>query len=141
MQRQHIHKPFTSSALNRQDCRQEFERSNPVKYRIIIGALFIAFTYPAFADFVTVSRAYELNPDLVSVPPTPSSRMRFRDCSGCDATSAQLTEETRFSVDGKAVHFKEFCDAVRLAQQSEHSAIILLHHLESDAVVSVSVLL
>jgi hypothetical protein len=94
---------------------------------------------PAFADFETVSRAYELEPDLVSVPPTPSSRIHFSECSGCVATSAQLTSKTRFSVDGKTVTFEGFCDAVRLAQRSERSGVILQHHLESDAVISVSV--
>jgi hypothetical protein len=110
-----------------------------LKKRITIAALLLAFTLPAFAQFDTVARTYELEPDLVNVPPTPGSLMRFSSCSGCAATSAQLTNDTRFSVDGKTVNFDEFCDAMRLAQQSERSGIFLKHHLKSDAIVSVSV--
>ena len=99
----------------------------------------MAFTAPALADFVAASRAYELEPDLVTVPVTASSSMLFRNCDGCEATSGQLNAQTRFSVDGETVDFEEFCDAIRLAKQSEHSGIFLLHHLESNAIVSVSV--
>jgi len=101
----------------------------------------MAFTLPALADFKTVARAYELEPELVNIPLTPSSRILFSECVGCEGTSAQLTAQTRFSVDGKNVGFEEFCDAIRLAKQSERSGIILKHHLESNTVVFVSVFL
>ena len=97
------------------------------------------FTLPAVADIVTISRVYELEPDLVSVPLTATSRMLFSDCDGCEATSAQLTAETLFTVDGMTVDFGDFCNAIRLAQQSERAGIFLQHHLESNAVLSVSV--
>jgi hypothetical protein len=110
-----------------------------MKYRIIITALIMVFTLPALADFVTISRAYELEPELVNIPLSPSSSMLFSNCSGCEITSGQLTTQTRFSVDAKTVDFDEFCDAMRLAKQSEHSGIFLQHHLESNTIVSVSV--
>jgi hypothetical protein len=110
-----------------------------MKYRIIITALMMAFTLPALADFVTISRAYELEPELVNIPLSPSSSMLFSNCAGCGTTSGQLTAQTRFRVNGKTVDFEEFCDAIRLAKQSEHSGIFLQHHLESNAIVSVSV--
>ena len=110
-----------------------------MKYRIIIAALMMAVTAPALADFVAVSRAYELEPNLVNVPVSSSSSMSFSNCDGCETTSGQLNAQTRFSVDGETVDFEEFCDAIRLAKQSEHSGIFLLHHLESNAILSVSV--
>ena len=99
----------------------------------------MAFAAPALADFVRITRAYELEPELVVVPVTASSSMHFKNCDECETTSGQLNAQTRFSVDGKTVDFEEFCDAIGLAKQSEHSGIFLLHHLESNAIVSVSV--
>jgi len=99
----------------------------------------IVFALPTLADFVTVSEVYELEPDFINVPLTPSSSLAFRNCEECATTSGQLTAETEFSVRGKKVGFKELCNAIRLAKQSEHAAIFLQHHLESNAILSVSV--
>jgi hypothetical protein len=110
-----------------------------MKYKIIITALMLAFTLPALADFVTISRAYELEPEHVNIPLSPGSSMLFRNCDECEITSGQLTAQTRFSVDGETVDFLDFCDALRLAKQSETSGVFLQHHLESNAIESVSV--
>jgi len=99
----------------------------------------MALTAPAWADLVQISRAYELEPGLVNVPVSPSSSMFFSNCKGCETTSGQLNAQTRFSVNGKAVDFDEFCDAIRLAKRSKGSGIVLLRHLKSNAIVSVSV--
>jgi hypothetical protein len=110
-----------------------------MKYKIIITALTVVFTLPALADFVTISRAYELEPEHVNVPLSPSSSMLFSNCDECETTSGQLTAQTLFSVDGETVDFEDFCNALRLAKQSEHSGVFLQHHLESNAIESVSV--
>ena len=110
-----------------------------MKIRIIITTLVIVFALPALADFVTISRAYELEPEHVYVPVSPSSSMLFSNCDKCERVSGQLTAQTQFSVGGKNVDFEEFCDALRLAKQSEHSGVFLLHHLESNVIESVSV--
>ena len=99
----------------------------------------MALTAPALADLVRITKTYELEPDLVNVPISPSSSMLFKNCDGCGTTSGQLNAQTRFSVDGKTVDFDELCDAIRLAKQSEKSLIFLLHHLKSNAIESVSV--
>jgi len=112
-----------------------------MKFRIIITVLTMALTAPAWADLVQISRAYELEPSRVNVPVSPSSSMFFSECAGCAATSGQLNAQTRFSVNGKTVDFEEFCDAIRLAKRSKEkrSGIVLLRHIESNAIVSVSV--
>ena len=99
----------------------------------------LAFAPLTSADFVTVSRAYELEPELVHIPVSPASNMLFSNCDGCRTKSGQLTANTRFMVDGKTVSFEKFCDAMRLAKQSEHAGIILLHHMETNEIKSVSV--
>jgi hypothetical protein len=122
-----------------QGYRQELGRSNPLNIKIIVTSLMLAFTPLAFADFVTVSRAYELEPELVHIPLSPVSGLFFSNCEGCGMKSGQLTVNTQLSVDGKTVDFEEFCEAMRQAKQSTGSGIFLLHHLESNEIESVSV--
>ena len=110
-----------------------------MKYKIMIMALVMVFTLPAFAEYVTISRAYELDAAQVSVPVSANSRIQFSRCDQCEKRSAQLTEETLFTVGGETVNFQDFCDAMRLAKQSERTAMLLEHHLKSDTVISVSV--
>jgi hypothetical protein len=109
--------------------------------KIITTLLMLAFAPLTSADFVTVSRAYELDPEHVHIPVSPASNMLFSNCDGCGTKSGQLTANTRFMVDGKTVSFEKFCDAMRLAKRSAHSGIFLMHHLESNEIESVSVFL
>ena len=109
--------------------------------KVITTLLMLAFAPLASADFVTVSRAYELEPEHVQIPVSTASNIRFSNCDGCKTESGQLTANTRFMVDGKTVSFEKFCDAMRLAKRSENAGIVLLHHLESNKIKSVSVFL
>ena len=99
----------------------------------------VFLTIPALADYVAISEVYELKPEHVNIPLSPSSNMFFSDCDECATTSAQITAQTRFIVDGQPVDFKDFCNALRLAKQSEHAGVFLQHHLKSNAIESVSV--
>ena len=110
-----------------------------MKFNIIISSLVMALTAPALADFVTASRVYELEPDLVHIPLSPVSSLRFSNCEGCRTISGQLTTSTRFRVDGKTVSFEDFCAAMRIARRSSQSGMFVQHHLESNEIGSVSV--
>jgi hypothetical protein len=84
-----------------------------------------------------ISRAYEIGLDQFQAPATPNSRAFFRPCQECDRQSARVTPDTRYSVNGKAVGLTDFRKAILLVQDRRNAMVTVLHHLESDTVVSI----
>jgi len=68
---------------------------------------------PAVAEFelVTLVRAVELSPANIILPATTNGMMTYRACSEeCDEPyeRARLTDNTSFTISGKAVKFEDF---------------------------------
>ncbi len=108
-----------------------------VKYCIVIALL--GFCLSAGAEFRTISRAYEIALSDFRVPATPSSAVIFRECADCEMRTIRVTPQTRYELNTRAVTLKEFRAAVFQIRDRVAETIIVLHHLESDTVVSVSV--
>jgi len=111
-----------------------------MKFKIIITAMILMFAFPATADFVTSARAYELALSDVTVPPSQNSKLMFKECDDCDYMSIRLTPNTQYKINGRSVRFDQFREAIRGIRNADQTAAIVLHHLESDTVKSVSVL-
>ena len=112
-----------------------------MKIKFIFSLIVMTCAVPALADFVTVSKVYEINTNSLTIPSSQNSPIRFNECDGCELTVARLTPNTRYKVNGKKVLFDGFRDATLAAKQSEEAAVLLKHHLESGTVVSVSIIL
>ena len=112
-----------------------------MKLKIAITALILALAFPATADFVTSARAYELALSDVTVPPSQNSKLMFKECDDCDYMSIRLTPETQFKINGRSVRFDKFRETIRGVRKPDKTPAIVLHHLESDTVKSVSVTL
>ena len=108
--------------------------------QILISTLLI-LSLPVAAEFVTVSRAYEIALSDFRVPATPSSGVQFKECEDCDIVTIRVTPNTRYQVNGKSVPLKEFRKLVFQVRDRAAETIIVLHHLESDTIESVSVVI
>lgn len=103
----------------------------------MIGVL--AFALTANAEFQTVSRAYEIALSDFRVPATPSSAVIFKECSDCESRSVRVTPATRYELNGQTVELKDFRAGIFQVRDRTSVFLTVLHHLESDVVVSVSV--
>ena len=92
------------------------------------------------ADFTTISEAYELALSDVTIPATPSSGIQFKRCSDCDVQTVRVTPNTRYSVNGEVLPLKDFRRRVFNISNRSTTFVSVLHHLESDVVLSVSVI-
>jgi hypothetical protein len=112
-----------------------------MKFKIVITAFMLMLAFPAAADFVTKALAIELALSDITVPPSQNSKLMFKECDDCDYMSIRLTPETMFKINGRSVRFDKFREAIRGVRKPDETAAIVLHHLESDTVKSVSVIL
>ena len=110
-----------------------------MKSRISIFAILISLALPAAADFETISAAYEISLSNFRVPATPNSGVILQKCDDCDRIAIRVTPGTEYSINGEAVTLKQFRKTIFKIRDREDETIIVLHHLESDTVLSVSV--
>ncbi len=112
-----------------------------MKLTSLITAILMFLTLPVLADFDTASRAYEVGASYVTVPTSDNSDISCSECEDCDRVTARLTPQTHYTLNGQNVRFAEFREAILQAKQTEQSGVVILHHLESDTVVSAAVIL
>ncbi len=110
-----------------------------MKIKLLIAAILMTLASPVMADFVTRSLAYEVEITDLTVPISVNSRILFTECDECDHMAIRLTPDTRFVVNGRGVQFDKFRHAVKQAASADIASVTVLHHLESDTVVSISV--
>lgn len=110
-----------------------------MKIRLFVAALLLSLALPASADFKIISHAYEIGLSEFRAPATPSGGLAFKECAQCKTKSVRVTPSTQYVVNGRSVSLKEFKQATHEVRDRKAVAVIVLHHLESDTVVSVSV--
>lgn len=107
------------------------------KMLIILATLLLSLS--AAAEFVTVSRAYEVALSDFRVPATPSGAVIFRTCADCDFQQVRVTPLTTYQINGRTLELKKFRERIFKIRNRAPVTVIVLRHLESDTVVSVSV--
>jgi hypothetical protein len=105
----------------------------------VLICTFLFLSLPVAAEFVTVSKAYEIALSDFRVPATPSSGVQFKECAECDTVIIRVTPGTQYRVNSRSVTLKEFRKNVFQVRNRAEKMVIVLHHLESDTVESVSV--
>ena len=86
-----------------------------------------------------VEQAYEVAVSDFRAPGTAGGTAAFKACAECDTRTLRMSADARYVVDGKTVRFDAFRKALASAAGNEDAMIVVLHHLESDTIVSISV--
>lgn len=102
-------------------------------------AIMIFVSLTAVADFRTVERAYEVALSDMTVPVTTTGQLVFKQCEDCDYQSIPMTGHTLFLVNGHSVELKEFRKRTQAVRDRESETIVVMHHLESNTITSLSV--
>ena len=100
--------------------------------------LSLATCLPAAADFVTVERAYEVPLSLYRAPATSQGSLAFKQCDSCDLQVIRVNGATNYVFNRKPVELAEFRKALSGVNNRSSRFVIILHHLESDTVKSVT---
>ena len=109
---------------------------------MIIRKLFLAVlvcaSFPAAAEFTTRELAIEVSLADMQVPATANGSLTFKQCGDCDYRSIPMSRDTRFVVNGKDVGLKAFRRSVLSVRDRDSETIIVMHHLESNTITTVS---
>lgn len=110
-----------------------------MKSRKTLFAVLLCLSLPAAAEFETISAAYEVSLSNFRVPATPNSGVILSKCDDCERIAIRVTPGTEYTINDEAVTLKQFRKTIFKIRDRADETIIVLHHLESDTVLSVSV--
>lgn len=110
-----------------------------MKIKLFVAAMVLSLALPAAAEFEVVSLAHEIALSNFRAPTTYNGSLAFKECSECETKSVRVTPNTQYVLNDKAVPLEKFRQALQQVRDRDEVAIIVLHHLETDTVVSVSV--
>lgn len=108
-------------------------------FQILVVALALFAATQAPAEFKTVARAYEVALSDFQAPQFPNDIVTFKACGTCDAQSVRVTPKTSYVINQHTTGFKDFVKALAAARDRERKTVIVMHHLESDTVSSLSI--
>ena len=108
-----------------------------IKTLFVIGLLSISVS--SVADDKIIAQAYELYLNNFRVPATTNGSAAFKECGDCDRMLVRVTANTRYVINGKAVRLEDFRKTLMALNDRDEVPVIVLHHLESDTVQSVTV--
>lgn len=108
--------------------------------RIVFAAILIGLSLTAAAQLRTVSEAYEVRASDVRLPASEIGTISFKRCPDCDFESLRVLESTVYEFNGEQMSLEKFRRSVANLDSTKNIPIQVLHHLESNEVRKVWVL-
>ena len=105
-----------------------------IKTLFSITLLCLGFLMNAQAE--VISQAYEVSLSNFRAPANENGTAAFKPCGSCQHKVVRVTGATRYQLNGKAVRLNEFR---RVVNQADGGDVIVLHHLASNTIKSITV--
>jgi biopolymer transport protein ExbD len=104
-------------------------------------SLLVCLSMPALAEFTTVARAHEVALSDFRAPASAHGIAAFKSCEDCELLTVRVTPETRYVLNDQSVKLKDFRFALSTVTNRKDETVIVMHHLESDTVTTISITL
>lgn len=110
-----------------------------MKIKSLLATVLLSLSFAALAQVNVVSMAYEVALDDFRSPATANGSAAFKECDDCPSKLVRVTENTRYAINGESVRLEDFRRVLSQVNDRDETFVIVLHHLESDTVESLSV--
>ena len=110
-----------------------------MKIKTLIGVTLLGLGLSVAVQSQVVSQAYEVALSNLHTPATENGSVAFKECDECEFMRVRVTPSTHYVINGKTVQLQDFRKTVWQASDHDESTVTVLHHLESDTIVSIHV--
>ena len=110
-----------------------------MKIRTFIALALLGLSAAAYSD--VVSQAYEVSLSDFRAPATENGGIAFKECPDCDRRIVRVTAGTRYAINGSKVRLKDFRKAIVQADDRAEKTVTVLHHLESNTIESLDLVM
>ena len=108
-------------------------------FQILLVVLALIAAAQSSAEFRTIAEAYEVALSDFEAPKFPNDLVSFKACRACETQSVRVTPKTTYVINQQATRFKDFVKSLAAARDRERKTVIVMHHLESDTISSLSI--
>lgn len=113
-----------------------------MKLKILYAiGLSVFMAHASVAEIRTITLAHEVFISDFSAPASNNGIVSFKPCRSCDRQNVAVNDATSYLVNRKSVTLAKFRHALLSVRDRKHEIVIVMHHLESDTVSSLSVTL
>lgn len=112
-----------------------------MKLKIVVTALVLSLALPAAAQFRTISEAYEVALSDIRLPQRSVGTIAYKKCAECTYETKRVNTSTVWEINGQSMAFEKFRSKTAAVDNRDRIAVTVLHHLETDRVKKVSVLI
>ena len=95
----------------------------------------------ATADIKTIILASEISLSDFRVPASANGVASFKACESCDMQVVSVTSNTRYEINNRVVKLPDFRKSLSTVSNRDRKTVIVMHHLESDVITSISITL
>jgi hypothetical protein len=112
-----------------------------MKFRAMITAILIVIALPAIADRAVLQQAFEVVASDLRLPRNAGGTIALRECSSCSYRVLRVAPAASFIVNGRKIELDRFRALLSQVDDADTKAVTVVHHIERDQVISVSVTL
>jgi hypothetical protein len=117
------------------------KKVNLMKIKTVFTTTLLCLGLAMTAQAQVISQAYEVALSDFTAPATENGGVSFKQCESCDRQMVRVSAGTRYAINGKTVRLADFRRAVSQASDRDDKTVTVLHHLESNTIESIDVLL
>jgi len=110
-----------------------------MKIKTLITVTLLGLSFAVVAQNQVISQAYEVTLSDLRTPATENGAVAFKECNECELMRVRVTSSTHYVINGKTVKLQDFRKTVRQASDHDENTATVLHHLESDTIISIHV--
>jgi hypothetical protein len=101
--------------------------------------LALLISHLATADIKTIALASEVSLSEFRVPASVNGVASFKTCESCELQVVSVTSNTRYEINHRTVKLQEFRKSLSTVSNRDRKTVIVMHHLESDVITSISI--
>jgi hypothetical protein len=105
---------------------------------LVLGIALVAGNI-AIADITTIVRAHEISLSDFRAPASVNGMVSFKNCESCDVRLVNVTSTTQYLLNNRSVTLPQFRKRLSTVQDRNVETVIVMHHIESDVVTSISI--
>jgi len=110
-----------------------------IKLLIAAATLGLALSAAAATDSNLGVRAYEVNLSDFRMARDENGTVGFKECDKCEFITKRVSPSTNYMLDGRSVSPEKFRKALYKVTDREREMLTILHHLQADKVIEISV--
>ena len=107
-------------------------------FRTLTLCLALLVGHFATADIRTITLASEISLSEFRVPASVNGVASFKKCESCELQVVSVTRDTRYEFNHRVVTLQDFRSSLSTVTNRERETVIVMHHLESDVITSIS---